>query len=86
MNAGLLGAGTIGFGVCEIAEGISDLEIAKVLDRREIPGLEGKLTKDIADIMEDKSIGAVIELLGGVDFAIAPREGHIYFYERKTMR
>lgn len=67
MNAGLLGAGTIGFGVCEIAEGISDLEIAKVLDRREIPGLEGKLTKDIAEIMEDKSIGAVIELLGGVE-------------------
>ena len=67
MNAGLLGAGTIGFGVCEIAEGISDLEIKKVLDRREIPELKGKLTTDINEIMNDGSIGAVIELLGGVE-------------------
>ena len=67
MNAGLLGAGTIGFGVCEISAGIPDLEIAKVLDRREIPGLEGRLTKDIGDIMQDNGIGAVIELLGGVE-------------------
>lgn len=67
MNAGLLGAGTIGFGVCEISASIPDLEIAKVLDRREIPGLEGRLTKDIGDIMQDNGIGAVIELLGGVE-------------------
>lgn len=67
MNAGLLGAGTIGFGVCEIAAGIPDIEIAKVLDRREIPELEGKLTKDIADILGSDSISAVIELLGGVE-------------------
>ena len=67
MKIGLLGAGTIGFGVCEITDKMPQLEIVKVLDRRDIPGLEGKLTKDADDILNDPSIDTVVELLGGVE-------------------
>ncbi len=65
MKIGLLGAGTIGFGVCEIADGLPQLEIAKVLDRRDIPGLEGRITRDVDDVLGDPSIDTVVELLGG---------------------
>lgn len=65
MKIGLLGAGTIGFGVCEIAEGLPQLEIAKVLDRRDIPGLEGRITRDVEEILNDPSIETIVELLGG---------------------
>ena len=45
MNIGLLGVGTIGFGVYEIAEEIPGLEItSSVLDRRDIPRLREQLT------------------------------------------
>ena len=67
MNLGLLGAGTIGFGVCEIAEKTPGLNIIKVLDCRDIPGLEGKITREISDILDDPSIDTVVELLGGVE-------------------
>ena len=67
MKIGVLGAGTIGFGVYEIAESLPQLEIAKILDRRDIPGLEGKLTRDPEDILSDPSIDTVVELLGGVE-------------------
>lgn len=67
MNAGLLGAGTIGFGVCEIADAGGEISVSKVLDRRDIPELQGRLTRDIGDILGDESISAVIELLGGVE-------------------
>lgn len=67
MKVGLLGAGTIGYGVCELAKSVPGIEIAKVLDRRDIPGLEGKVTHDIADILTDPQIEAVVELLGGAE-------------------
>ena len=67
MKIGLLGAGTIGFGVCEIVDKMPQLEIVKVLDRRDIPGLESKLTKDAEDILGDPNIDTVVELLGGVE-------------------
>ena len=51
MKIGLLGAGTIGFGVYEIAEKIPGLEITKVLDRRDIPQLRGKLTQDAVELL-----------------------------------
>ncbi len=67
MKIGLLGAGTIGFGVCELAARAAGIEVAKVLDRRDIPGLEGKITRDIDDILQNPEIDAVVELLGGVE-------------------
>ena len=67
MRIGLLGAGTIGFGVYEIAEKIPGLEIARVLDRRDIPELRGRLTQDVEEILGDPTIDTVVELLGGVE-------------------
>ena len=43
------------------------MEIARVLDLRPIPGLGGKLTTRFEDILEDKSIDTVVELMGGLE-------------------
>lgn len=67
MKIGILGAGTIGYGVCELATPAAGIEVAKVLDRREIPGLEGKITRNIDEILGDPEIFAVVELLGGLE-------------------
>lgn len=67
MKIGLLGAGTIGFGVVEIADRTEGLEIVKILDRRQIPELAGRLTADPSEILADPSVDTVTELLGGVE-------------------
>lgn len=67
MRIGLLGMGTIGSGVYEIVARRADMEIARVLDLRPIPGLGGKLTTRFEDILEDKSIDTVVELMGGLE-------------------
>ena len=61
MRIGLLGMGTIGSGVYEIVARRADMEIARVLDLRPIPGLGGKLTTRFEDILEDKTIDTVVE-------------------------
>lgn len=67
MKIGLLGAGTIGFGVYEILKNMPEIELKTVLDRREIPELKGKLTQNVDDILNDPEIDAVVELLGGIE-------------------
>lgn len=67
MKIGLLGAGTIGFGVVELADQTKDLNIVKILDRRDIPELRDRLTTDPDAILNDSEIDTVIELLGGVE-------------------
>ncbi len=67
MRIGLLGMGTIGSGVYEIVAKRTDMEIARVLDLRRIPGLGGKLTTGFEDILEDPSIDTVVELMGGLE-------------------
>ena len=67
MRIGLLGMGTIGSGVYEIVARRADMEIARVLDLRPIPGLGGKLTTRFEDILEDKTIDTVVELMGGLE-------------------
>ncbi|MFR5828335.1 MAG: hypothetical protein ACLUE1_04375 [Adlercreutzia equolifaciens] len=67
MRIGLLGMGTIGSGVYEIVAKRADMEIARVLDLRPIPGLGGKLTTRFEDILEDKTIDTVVELMGGLE-------------------
>ena len=67
MKIGLLGMGTIGSGVYEILEKRGDIEVARVLDLRKIAGLGDRLTARFEDILEDGSIGTVVELLGGLE-------------------
>lgn len=67
MKIGLLGAGTIGFGVVELADRTSELNIVKILDRRDIPELRDRLTTDPDAVLADPGIDTVVELLGGVE-------------------
>ena len=71
MKIGLFGYGTIGKGVYTLVEGLRkkyDCEIVKVFDlpiKREMLG--DKLVCDINEIVNDKSIDLVVEVLGGHD-------------------
>ena len=67
MRIGLLGMGTIGSGVYEIVAARTDMEVARVLDLRRIPGLGEKLTTRFEDILEDAAIDTVVELMGGLE-------------------
>ena len=66
MRIGLLGFGTVGRGVYELAAARNDMEVTKVLCRREltIPGVE--VTHDFEDILKDPTIDTVVEVMGGL--------------------
>ncbi|MDR3091004.1 MAG: homoserine dehydrogenase [Clostridiales bacterium] len=83
----VLGCGTIGSGVVEVLrEGASEIEkkageavrVRRVLDLRDLPGLEGALTRDFNDILTDGQIRAVVETMGGTEPA--------YTYAGKLLR
>lgn len=71
MKLGLFGYGVIGRGVYTLVEGLKkryDVEIIKVFDmpnKKEL--LKEKLVCNIDDIVSDKSIETVVEVLGGHD-------------------
>lgn len=66
MKIGLLGMGTIGSGVYELASSFGSLCVKKVLEKR----FETQYTTtNITDITEDKEIELVVETMGGLDFA-----------------
>lgn len=83
INVGLVGYGTVGTGVAKIlfenAEEITDrtglkLNLARVVDKdttgkRDFSLPEGILTDDLDAILQDQSIGIVLELVGGTTFA-----------------
>ena len=62
----LLGYGVVGKGVRDIIEKRSDMEVARVLVRREIPEVAAIATTDVADIVSDGAIDTVVEVMGGV--------------------
>ena len=66
MKVALLGFGTVGVGVWEMLEAAPGLEQGKVLVR---PGKEDApwKTSSLEEILADESIGAVVEVMGGVD-------------------
>lgn len=64
MKIGLLGFGTIGAGVYELIKTRPGLEIAYVVDIREI-GIP-ELTHRFEDILEDPGVDTVVEVLGGL--------------------
>lgn len=66
MKIALLGFGTVGFGVYEIAESVEGLDIAYVLDLKKHEGLTAKSVTDITPILEDSSVETVVELIGGL--------------------
>jgi homoserine dehydrogenase len=69
MTIGLLGFGTVGKGVYDILQERSDMKVAYVLDKRELPELQGgptKVTADLNEILSDPQVDTVIELIGGM--------------------
>jgi homoserine dehydrogenase len=81
IKVGLLGLGTVGSGVYQIIQNHQAqlqqqlgcaVEVSKVLVRdvtkkRQIEIPEGIFTTDVNDILEDKSIDIVVEVIGGVE-------------------
>ena len=63
MKIGLLGMGTIGSGVYEIAQGLSDVEVKWVLEKR---FQADYITDDISVILSDPEIELVVETMGGL--------------------
>ena len=66
MNIGLLGFGTVGKGVYELTRSREDLQVARVLCRRELELPDARVTHDFNDILNDPSIDTVVEAIGGL--------------------
>lgn len=76
MKAAIMGYGTIGSGVYEVLDRNREIvekkagepiEVSYVLDLREFPGtpIEDKLVHEISKILEDETVGLVVETMGG---------------------
>ena len=66
MNIALLGFGVVGGGVYELAKDRSDVNVCRVLVRREIPEIAAIATRDFNDILNDSAIDTVVEVMGGL--------------------
>ena len=66
MRIGLLGFGTVGKGVYELTAPRDDIEVVKVLCRREMKLPDAELTHDFNDILNDDTIDTVVEVIGGL--------------------
>ena len=66
MRIGLLGFGVVGKGLYDIAATHPDLEVARVLCRRELTLPDAQVTHDFNDILNDDSIDTVVEVMGGL--------------------
>lgn len=71
MNIALLGFGTVGSHFYEMAGEQESLRVTTVLSRRARPELECTVTSDFDDILRDKSIGIVVEVMGGTEPAFS---------------
>ena len=80
MKIGLLGMGTIGSGVFEIANSLEGVECKKVLEKR----FQAEyITDNIDDIVKDGEIELVVETMGGLhpayEFAVQVLENRKHF-------
>ena len=66
MRIGLLGFGTVGKGVYELAATRSDITVARVLCRRDLTLPDAQVTHNFVDILQDESIDTVVEAIGGL--------------------
>ena len=73
MKIGLLGYGTVGKGVCDIlSKENSGQQIVKILRRKEnVPAGDELFTSDADEILFDKDIDLVVEVLGGSEPALS---------------
>ena len=66
MRIGLLGFGTVGVGVYELTSARNDMQVVRVLCRRELQLPDAIVTHDFQDILQDESIDTVVEAIGGL--------------------
>ena len=66
MNIALLGFGVVGRGVYDILANREDMQVKKVLCRKDITLPDAEVVKDIQAIVEDDSIDTVVEAIGGL--------------------
>ncbi len=66
MRIGLLGFGTVGKGVYELMDARADMQVVRVLCRRDADLPNGMLTHDFEDILKDDTIDTVVEAIGGI--------------------
>ncbi len=66
MKLALLGFGVVGKGVYDQVQKRGDMEVSKVLVRREIAEIAHLAVTDIADIVNDPAIDTVAEVMGGL--------------------
>ncbi len=66
MKIGLLGFGTVGKGVYDITQTMPDVQVTKVLCRRELTLGDVQVTHDFQDILNDPAIDTVVEVMGGL--------------------
>ena len=67
MNIALLGFGTVGSHFHEMTRERDDLHVTAVLSRRPRPELTCTVTADFDELVRDKSIDIVVEVMGGVE-------------------
>ena len=70
MRIGLLGFGTVGRGVYELTAPRKDMEVARVLCRRDLTLPDAEVTHDFHDILNDPTIDTVVEAIGGLHPAL----------------
>ncbi|MBR2957658.1 MAG: homoserine dehydrogenase [Clostridia bacterium] len=78
MNIAIMGYGVVGSGVAEVLKKNNasitkrsmqdEMKVTRILDLRDFPGDENEalFTKDFKDILNDETIGIVVETMGGV--------------------
>ena len=66
MQIALLGYGTVGGGVYELAQAREDMEMRYVLDLRPCADVTCKVTKDFDEICADEEVDTVVETMGGL--------------------
>lgn len=71
MKIAILGYGTVGKGVFQIVQQNKNLQVIKILERKEKfdNNYLELFTSDLEEIINDKDIDLVVEVLGGYDFA-----------------
>ena len=66
MRIGLLGFGVVGRGVYDIVAKREDIQIVKVLCRKDVTLPDAEVVHDFASILQDSSIDTVVEVMGGL--------------------
>ncbi len=66
MKIGLLGFGTVGRGVYELTSSRQDMQVVRILCRRDLTLPDVLVTHDFQDILQDPTIDTVVEAIGGL--------------------